>query len=117
MEEKLYQNIDVPQQNPLETVSEITTSTPKKLNPKIIFVISLLSIVFVLFLISLFVSQKRSINSTQSTPSPTQTPSNNSTINDSLIPTQYQKNFKEIEQSLSQDPDLPIPQIDTEVGL
>lgn len=116
MEEKLYQNIDTPQINPLEVKTEIVP-TKKSFSPKIILLISLASFIFVLLLISLILSQNQKKQSTIPIPTPTPAPTNTSIINDSLIPSPYRLRFKEIEQSLTQDPDLPIPQIDTEVGL
>ncbi|MFA5026229.1 MAG: hypothetical protein WC503_07020, partial [Candidatus Shapirobacteria bacterium] len=61
MEEKLYQNIDLPQNNPLDIKpAEIPdTSIKKPLNPKVLLLIILGSIIFILLLLSLIVIQVR----------------------------------------------------------
>ena len=119
MDEKPYQNIDLPKNNPLDIPTDlIETKTKKPLNPKVLLIIILGAFIFVLLLVSLIVTQVRKNNSNLfpvlPTPSPTTAPP---TINDSLIPSPYQDAFKQLEQSLSSDPDLPVPQIDTEIGL
>lgn len=113
MEEKPYQNIDLPQSNPLDVAT-----TKKSISPKILLLIVLAATTFVLLLLSLVINQNNS--STTSSISPVPTSALISTIptnSDSLIPSPYQKSFQDIDQSLSQDPDLPVPQIDTTVGL
>lgn len=118
MEEKLYQNIDLPQNNPLKIPEDFPKETKKKpLNPKIILLIALGIFIFILLIVSLIVTQIRQQNpNTNAVPTIvpiTATPTNN----DSLIPTQYQEDFKNLEKSFDEDPDLPAPQIDIEVGL
>jgi len=119
MEEKNLQNIDIPQDNPLKTGEEkILNKTKKNLSPKIILLISLIAIIFVLSLLAIIVSgiRKNSSRSLEVSPTPTSFPINPTTT-DSLIPSPYQSAFKEIEQKFSQDLDLPVPQIDPEIGL
>lgn len=119
MEEKLYQNIDALQNNPLDTVEikDINTSEKKPLNPKILLLIILGAIVFVLLLLSLIVTQVKKNKSNLSPATPTPIPVVAIPTNsDSLIPSPYQQAFKQIDQSLNQDPDLPVPQIDTSIG-
>jgi hypothetical protein len=119
MNEKTYQNIDLPQDNPLE-VEEKNTDIPvkKPLSPKILFLIILGVIIFILLLLSLIVVQVRKNKSNQSTIIPSPAPVvAQPTTTDSLIPSIYQQKFKEIEQSFSEDPNLPVPQIDTTIGL
>lgn len=122
MEEKLYQNIDLPQNNPLK-VEEVPTETnetkvKKPLNPKILLLIILGAIIFVLLIASLVVTQVRQRQSNLPSSIPTSNPIvATPTPSDSLIPTQYQESFKQVEQSLTQDPDLPVPQIDPKIGL
>jgi len=118
MEEKPYQNIDLPRDNPLDIKEEISKSSVKKpLNSKTLLLIILGAVIFFLFLLILIFSQIRQAKPTTtqitSTPIPVST---NPIINDSLIPSPYQDAFQKLEQSFSQDPDLPVPQIDTEVG-
>jgi hypothetical protein len=119
MDEKLYQNIDLPQNNPLDITDETSEVTTKKpLNPKMLLLIILGSLIFVLLLLSLIITrvQKNKSNSTSATPTPVQIVALPS-VNDSLLPSPYQELFRQLEQSFSQDPDLPVPQIDTEIGL
>jgi hypothetical protein len=126
MEEKIYQNFDQPQDNPLEIIPDkkIATSELKPINklslsPKITLLIILGAIIFVLFLLSLVITQSRnSANKSTNiipsiTPVPTVTDSN---TNYSLIPSPYQIDFQKINNYSSQDLNLPIPQIDTTVG-
>lgn len=118
MDEKPYQNIDLPQNNPLDIQEDTQKdSANKPLNPKIILLIILVSLIFVLLLISLVVTQIRhkKLSTTTATPSPQPT-TTQPIINDSLIPSPYQDSFKQLENSFT-DPDLPVPQIDTEIGL
>jgi predicted PurR-regulated permease PerM len=121
MEEKPYQNIDLPQSNPLDlktTEDSEETLVKKTINPKILLLIILGAIIFVLLLLSLIVTQVRKTNSNLPSITPTPIPSTSTPINnDSLIPSPFQEPFKNLEQSFSQDPDLPIPQIDTQIGL
>ena len=119
MEEKLYQNIDALQNNPLDTIEakDIKPSEKKPLNPKVLLLIILGSIVFVLLLLSLIVTQVRKNKPNLPVATPTTIPVVAIPTNsDSLIPSPYQQAFKEIDQSLNQDPDLPVPQIDTTIG-
>jgi len=117
MDEKLYQNIDLPQNNPLDTPQDLPKDTEKKpINPKILLLIILGGIIFILLILSLVVTQIRNKNSnTQSIPTPTPA-TIIPTPNDSLIPSPYQESFKNLEKSFEQDPDLPAPQIDITVG-
>ena len=117
MDEKLYQNIDLPQNNPLDIPDEITEITEKKpLNPKILLLIILGIIIFILLLLSLIVTQMRNKNpNIQNIPTPIPV-TNMPTPNDSLIPSPYQESFKNLEKSFEEDPDLPAPQIDITVG-
>ena len=129
MEEKIYQNFDQIQDNPLggnlESKQIQTDLKPKNkisLNPKIILLIILGAIIFILFVISLFVAQSRNYTyksaNQVSALSPTSTPVNSDAdANYSLIPSPYQSEFQKINNYSSQDIDLPIPQIDTEAGL
>lgn len=129
MEEKLYQNIDQAQDNPLEIISEKETKkteskekTKISLNPKIILLLSLAAIIFVLLLLSIIVTQSRkSSNNTNPiiNTTPTSIPISNpdSENSYSLIPSPYQSDFQKINNYTSQDLNLPAPQIDTEIGL
>lgn len=123
MQENLYQNIDISQNNPLDT-GETQNLTPvppvtKKLNSKIILLIILGVIIVLLFIISQSITSLRQTNSTlktsQVTPLPTEIPL--PTSSSSLIPEIYQDKFKTIENNLQNDLNLEVPPIDTEVGL
>ncbi|MBU1117355.1 hypothetical protein KKD37_00130 [Patescibacteria group bacterium] len=121
MEEKLYQNIDPPQNNPLDIkepeTKEVDKETKKPINKKYLLLIILGSVTFVLLLIAIIVTQTRKGNTSKQEiiPTPSKT-MDNPVINDSLIPSPYQEAFQQLDQSFSQDPDLPAPQIDIEVG-
>lgn len=129
MEEKLYQNIDQAQDNPLEIISEKETKNTEakektriSLSPKIILLLTLAALIFVLFLVSIIVTQSRkSTNSSNSivNTTPTSIPVSNSDSENSysLIPSPYQSDFQKINNYTSQDLNLPAPQIDTEIGL
>lgn len=127
MQENLYQNIDIPQNNPLNnSLGENADTSPKKgfsldmKNPKIVALVVLSSLIIVILIISLVVSLFRLLNqkdispSTQ-TPTPTEIPT--PTASNSLVPEIYQDKFKNIDNSFNNDLDLEPPTIDTEVGL
>ena len=80
MQENLYQNIDISQNNPLNTegTSNITPApkASKKLNPKIITLIVLGSIIVLLFITSLIVTSLRQKTPTPKTPQITPIPTN-----------------------------------------
>lgn len=126
MDEKIYQNIDHPKDNPdyIPTTSEkpLTNSQTKdkiKLTPKIILLLVLAFIILSLSITALIVTSNRQQN-TNITPNPTPIVpvlDDSTKLNDSLIPTQYQDAFNEINQDLEFQLDLPVPQIDTKVGL
>lgn len=124
MAEKSYQNIDIPQNNPLNfPQAEDVVLTPKKKiplnNPKIIILLVLGVIIIILLITSLVVSLLRqSTPKNTSTPTPTFTPSEIPlpTTYSSLIPSIYQANFKELEESFNHDIDLEPPVIDSEIG-
>ncbi|HQI13476.1 hypothetical protein KBB92_01595 [Candidatus Shapirobacteria bacterium] len=126
MDEKIYQNIDHPKDNPdyIPTTSEkpLTNSQTKdkiKLTPKIILLLVLAFIILSLSITALIVTRNRQQN-TNITPNPTPIVpvlDDSTKLNDSLIPTQYQDAFNEINQDLEFQLDLPVPQIDTKVGL
>jgi len=129
MEEKIYQNIDQVQNNPLEIISdqksensETKSKNKLSLSPKIILLIILGSIIFVLLLLSLIVTQVRNSANKQVNITPTSIPTPastniNSDINNSLIPSPYQEDFQKITNYSTHDLNLPIPQIDTGIGL
>lgn len=116
MEEKLYQNIDLPQSNPLDIPKSNTLDNieKKNLNPKILILIAFGVIILILSILSIIVTQVRKNDIIKTSPPPPIEPT--PTTNDSLIPSPYQESFKNIEKSLEENLDLPAPQIDTEVG-
>ncbi len=126
MDEKIYQNIDHPIDNPdyIPTPSkEASSVAPEKnkikLTPKIILLLLLAFIILILSIAAIIVTHNRQKN-TSFAPSPTSAIpiiDDPTKLNDSLIPTQYQEAFIEINQDLEFQLDLPIPQIDTKVGL
>ncbi len=123
MDEKLYQNIDTPKDNPLEPVDNQPKDNPRKnirLNPKFVPLVILGILILILSLVAIIVtSQKKSAPTSYPTPSENfpVNPNENININDSLIPTIFQSDFKDIDQSFKSSLDLPPPEIDTSVGL
>jgi len=121
MAEIPYQNIDIPQNNPLGFREEMPVSpsaASKKLSPKIILLIALGAIILLLFIISLIVSSRRK-NSNSITPIITPTPTEiiAPTVSKSLLPEIYQEKFETIENNINQDLEIEIPAIDLEIGL
>lgn len=123
MQENLYQNIDISQNNPLD-IGETQNITPtpkisKKLNPKIIILIILGIITILLLALSLVITSLRQTSvipkTSQITPLPTEIPL--PTSSSSLIPEIYQEKFRTIENNFQNDLNLEVPPIDTEVGL
>lgn len=123
MQENLYQNIDISQNNPLD-IGETQNITPtpkisKKLNPKIIILIILGIITILLLALSLVITSLRHTSvipkTSQITPLPTEIPL--PTSSSSLIPEIYQEKFRTIENNFQNDLNLEVPPIDTEVGL
>jgi len=122
MSETPYQNIDISQNNPLGFKNEEGLNPPnnlkKPLNPKIIILIVLATIILVLFIVSLVVSPQSGEN-TPGTLQNTPTPSGETvpTVSKSLVPQIYQDKFTLIEKNLNNDLDVEIPVFDLEVGL
>lgn len=124
MAEKLYQNIDIPQNNPLNfSQTENHVSPPKKKiplnNPKVVILLVLGTIIIILLIASLIISLiRQSSQKNTSTPTPTSTPSEIPlpTSQSSLVPTIYQDEFEKLEKSFNLDIDLEPPIIDIEVG-
>ncbi len=119
MDEKIYQNIDTPKINPLEPIdNNLPPSSTIKISPKFIPLIALGIIILILSVAALIVTSKRKSDNHYPAPTPTiEIPISSETPNDSLIPTIFQADFKEIDASLNYSPNLPPPEIDTSVGL
>lgn len=125
MQENLYQNIDISQENPLKTTPEstpdqnITKQIKLPKNPKIIVLLVLFIIIILLSFTALIVTSLRQSPSPAATTTPTPLPTMalTPTPANTLIPTIYQEKFKAIEEQFNQDIDLAPPQIDTEIGL
>lgn len=120
MEEKLYQNIDTPNENPLEVVNNDLSQAPApaKVNPKFIPLMALGAVILILSVIAIAVNSKRKTNNNNLSPTPTiNIPIYSEAPNDSLIPTIFQSDFREIDTSLNYSLNLPPPEIDTSVGL
>ena len=120
MDEKIYQNIDTPKINPLEPIDNDLpqSSTAIKIPPKFIPLIALGIIILILSVAALIVTSKRKSDNHYPAPTPTiEIPTSSETPNDSLIPTIFQVDFKEIDASLNYSPNLPPPEINTSVGL
>jgi len=121
MQENLYQNIDPPQNNPLNTPMAPTPnpapSFPKIKDKKILILIILGAVILVLLIISLIVTSLRRAtpkNTSQITPTPSEIPI--PTTSNSLVPEIYQDKFKNLDSSFQNDLNLEVPSIDIEVG-
>jgi hypothetical protein len=120
MDEKIYQNIDTPKINPLEPIDNNLSQlvTIKKIPLKFIPLIALGIIIFILSVAALVVTSQRKSDNHNLAPTPTvEIPTSSETLNDSLIPTMFQADFKDIDASLNYSPNLPPPEIDISVGL
>lgn len=120
MEENIYQNIDLINNNPLkpETKIQLTFSQKIKTDHKIQILISLSSftilILFFSIIISLTQSPTKKHDLSNYSPTPIATPTFINQVN--IIPTQYQNQFNTIEQKIKYNPEIYPPEIDLNVG-
>lgn len=117
MPEIIFQNSDNPETNPI--ASNQLQNDQKKINfsrpsPKILALIVLFSLVFLLFIVSLFINQKNV--PTQTSPTPTPIPVAKVTPQ-AQLPTQYIKQFEQIDELLNQQDILLPPSLDQNLGL
>lgn len=120
MEENIYQNIDLTNNNPLkpETKVELTFKQKLKTDRKIQILVGLSIFTVLILLVSITISIFRSpINKNKlgnNLPTPIATPT---TINQAnILPTQYQDQFNQIENKLKYNPEILPPQIDLNLG-
>lgn len=120
MEENIYQNIDLVNNNPLqpETKVELTFLQKLKTDHKIQALVGLSGFTILILLISIIASifispiKKGDLGTNLPTPIATPTPINQANI----LPTQYQDQFNTIENKLKYNPEILPPQIDLKLG-
>lgn len=120
MEENIYQNIDLINNNPLqpETKVELTFAQKLKTDHKVQALVGLLVFTFLILIISIVVSIFRSPvikeNIGNNFPTPNAIPT---LINDAnIIPSQYQEQFSLIESKIKYNPEILPPEIDLNLG-
>lgn len=117
-----YQNREISEPNPLAPVKEPDLpldNTPKKpLDLRIKLLIILGSIIVLLLIASVIVSVVRNTSKTAPTVEPTITPSlePSPTIVTSIIPTEFQEKFTQIDQYNQSTVNFNPPQVDTTIG-
>ncbi len=126
MENISYQNIDTPQNNPLEaqtpTVSQVEDQKPKSpLNlkdPRMVLLVVLGGILVVLLFAALVVKliPKKQTSSKVTLPNSEETTQNSPTPAQGIIPSPYVNKFQIIQNQLNQDEDFLPPSIDSTIG-
>lgn len=118
MEEKLYQNIDEPLSNPLDTTTASLPQKKKIIEKKIYLLGAVIILSTLLLILALIISTlKKKTPSGQSSVEPTPFVTSPQGDN-SLIPTQFKTRIEDLENSFSSPSnELPPPQIDTTIGL
>ncbi len=120
MEENIYQNIDLVNNNPLqpETKVELTFIQKLKTDHKIQILVGLASFTVLILLISIIASifmvpaKKDDFGTKLPTPIATPTFINEANV----LPTQYQDQFNTIENKIKYNPEILPPQIDVTLG-
>lgn len=120
MQENIYQNIDLVNNNPLEpeTKTELTFRQKLKTDRKVQILVGLSAftalILFFSIIASIFNSPETKDNLGTNLPSPMATPT---TVNQAnILPTQYQRQFDDIEMKIKYSPEIMPPQIDLTLG-
>jgi hypothetical protein len=119
-----YQNREIGEINPLNVIEEqVSPASPivtkKPLNSKTKLLLILGVFIFVLLIVSLVISlaknSLRTVPATKNTVTPTsvQTPTN---VPSSVIPTEFQEKFTQIDQYNQSTVNFNPPQIDTTIG-
>lgn len=120
MEENIYQNIDLANNNPLEpeTKVELTFKQKLKTDRKIQILVGLSVFTILILFLSIFVSifrtpvKKENLGSNLPTPVATPTIINQANI----LPTEYQSQFDTIENKIQYNPEIIPPEIDLNLG-
>ena len=120
MEENIYQNIDLTNNNPLQPEAKTETTFVQKLKTdhKIQALVGLSALTVVLLIMAIIVSifrspaPKNDIGSNIPTPIATPTFINEANV----LPSQYQDQFDTIESKLKYNPEILPPQIDVTLG-
>lgn len=120
MEENIYQNIDLTNNNPLEpeTKVELTFKQKLKTDRKVQILVGLSVFTIFILLLSITVSIiktpiKRD-NLGDNLPTPVATPTIINQAN--ILPTQYQGQFDDIEIKIKYNPEIIPPEIDLNLG-
>lgn len=120
MEENIYQNIDLINNNPLEPETEVKLTFRQKLkiDHKIQALVGISALTVLILLLSIIVSIfrtpliKDNLGGNLPTPIPIPTIINQANI----LPTQYQEQFDNIENKIKYNPEILPPQIDLNLG-
>lgn len=120
MEENIYQNIDLVNNNPLEpeVKPDLSFKARLKTDHKFQILIGLSAFTIFILLVSLIVSifrtpvKRENIGSNLPTPNATPTIINQANV----LPTKYQDQFDTIENKLKYNPEILPPQIDINLG-
>jgi hypothetical protein len=120
MEENIYQNIDLVNNNPLqpETKVQLTFIQKLKTDRKVQILVGLSSVTVLILLISIiasiFIAPPTKDDIGTKLPTPIATPT---FINDAnVLPSQYQEQFNSIENKIKYNPEILPPQIDVTLG-
>jgi len=120
MEENIYQNIDLINNNPLEpeTKVELTFKQKLKTDRKIQILVGLTFFTILILLLSIVISVFRppvkKENLGQNLPTPIAVPTIINQAN--ILPTQYQSQFDTIENKIKYNPEIIPPEIDLNLG-
>lgn len=120
MEENIYQNIDLTNNNPLKPEAKIKLTFIQKLKTdrKIQILVGLSTFTILILISSIIISLTRSPtkrdNLGDNLPTPIATPTFINQAN--VLPTQYQSQFETIENKINYNPEINPPEIDLNVG-
>ncbi len=120
MEENIYQNIDLTNNNPLkpEAKPEESFSSKLKTDRKIQILVGLSGLTVILLILALIVSFfkniPKKIDLGDNLPTPVAIPTVINEVN--VLPSQYQSQFDTIENKLKYNPEILPPEIDLNLG-
>jgi len=120
MEENIYQNIDLTNNNPLKAEAKVELTFVQKLKTdhKIQILVGLSAFTILILISSIIISATRSPvkrdNLGDNLPTPMATPTFINQAN--ILPTQYQNQFDTIENKINYNPEIDPPEIDLNVG-
>lgn len=120
MEENIYQNIDLTNNNPLEPETKVQLTFQQKLKTdyKIQILVGLSIFTILILILSIIASISKTPikkdNLGTSLPTPIATPTIINQAN--IIPLQYQQQFDTIESKIKYNPEIIPPEIDLNLG-